>query len=386
MILKGNQRGGGRQLARHLLNAHDNEHVHVHDLRGFVSNDLTAALHEAHALSRSTRARQYLFSLSLNPPPEAQVSTADFERAIDAIEHKLGLAHQPRAIVFHEKAGRRHAHAVWSRIDMARMTAINLPYYKLKLRDMSKALYAAHDWKAPPGLSKSEERNPTNYSHAEGQQAQRAGHDPKALKGVFQECWAKTSSGPAFADVLRTHGLVLARGHRRGFVAVDAQGEVYAVAKFTGQPTKAIKERLGGMDTLPSVDQAKEQLTVQVSPEPPPPNDDQRRRSLALIRLRSQIVARQRREREHLAKRQQQRWANEAQIRAERFRSGLRGWWDRITGRHIHVCEQNAHEVEQARKRDQAETDHLIFAQIEQRRALHLQIKQFFLRSPPPQV
>jgi hypothetical protein len=375
MILKGNQRGGGRQLARHLLNAEDNEHVHVHDLRGFVSNDLAAALHEAYALSRSARARQYLFSLSLNPPPEAQISTTDFERAIEAIEQKLGLAHQPRAIVFHEKHGRRHAHAVWSRIDMTRMTAIHLPYYKLKLRDLSKSLYAAHDWHAPPGLSNSAGRKPTNFTHAEGQQAQRAGHDPKALKAVFQECWASTSTGPAFEEVLQQHGLILARGDRRGFVAVDAQGEVFAIARFTGQPAKAVKERLGAMDNLPSVEQAKAQLAAQPEVTPAPrPNNQQQQQRMPLMRQRSQIVRWQRREREQLAKRQQQRRTLEIQARAQRLRTGLRGLWDRITGRHAHVCELNARETEQARIRDQIEADQLIFAQIEARRVLHRKI------------
>lgn len=144
MILKGNQRGGGRQLAAHLLNAHDNEHVEVHDLRGFVADDLPGAFHEAYGVSRGTRAKQFLFSLSLNPPRDAKVSTAAFENAIASVEERLGLQDQPRAIVFHEKEGRRHAHAVWSRIDAAEMKAINLPHTKLKLRDVSRELYLEH--------------------------------------------------------------------------------------------------------------------------------------------------------------------------------------------------------------------------------------------------
>jgi hypothetical protein len=43
-----------------------------------------------------------------------------FEAAIDMAEQRLGLDGHPRAIVFHEKEGRRHAHAVWSRIDTLR--------------------------------------------------------------------------------------------------------------------------------------------------------------------------------------------------------------------------------------------------------------------------
>lgn len=123
MILKGSQRGSGRELAVHLMRVDDNEHVHIHELRGFIAEDLRGAFAEAEAISRATRARQYLFSLSLNPPSDASVSVKQFEQAIDRIEQRLGLGGQPRAIVFHEKEGRRHAHCVWSRIDAETMTA-----------------------------------------------------------------------------------------------------------------------------------------------------------------------------------------------------------------------------------------------------------------------
>ncbi len=67
MILKGNQRGGAKDLALHLMKD-ENEHVELHDLRGFASDNLMAALNEAYAMSRATRCRQFLYSLSLNPP------------------------------------------------------------------------------------------------------------------------------------------------------------------------------------------------------------------------------------------------------------------------------------------------------------------------------
>ena len=43
MILKESQRGGGKQLAVHLLKTDENEHVEVHDIRGFVADDVTGA-------------------------------------------------------------------------------------------------------------------------------------------------------------------------------------------------------------------------------------------------------------------------------------------------------------------------------------------------------
>ena len=125
MILKAKERGDGPQLARYLLAMRDNDHVELHEVRGFVSDGLAGAFCEADAIAKGTRCKNYLFSMSLNPPHGAAVSAEGFDRAIAQIEQKLGLENQPRAVVFHEKDGRRHAHVVWSRIDSQRMRAVD---------------------------------------------------------------------------------------------------------------------------------------------------------------------------------------------------------------------------------------------------------------------
>ena len=120
MIFVANERGYGAELARHLSNGRTNEHVTLHDVTGFVADDLLGAFAEAEALACATQCHNYLFSVSLNPPPQESVSVDVFEKTIARIEHDLGLSGQPRAVVFHEKGGRRHAHVVWSRIDGVR--------------------------------------------------------------------------------------------------------------------------------------------------------------------------------------------------------------------------------------------------------------------------
>ncbi|MEM8579694.1 MAG: hypothetical protein AAGF50_00665 [Pseudomonadota bacterium] len=122
MILKASERGYAANLATHLMNTQDNEHVELHELRGFVADDLHGAFKEVDAISRGTRCKNFLFSLSLSPPQQESVPAEVFEAAIEQIEQRLGLRGQPRAIVFHKKEGRRHAHAVWSRIDATEMT------------------------------------------------------------------------------------------------------------------------------------------------------------------------------------------------------------------------------------------------------------------------
>ena len=68
MILKAKERGDAVQLGRYLMAMRDNDHVELHELRGYVSEDIVEAFSEADAIAKGTRATNHLFSLSLNPP------------------------------------------------------------------------------------------------------------------------------------------------------------------------------------------------------------------------------------------------------------------------------------------------------------------------------
>lgn len=57
MILKGSSRANGANLATHLMRADENEHVDVHELRGFVGQTLHAAFAEAEAVSKASSPR-----------------------------------------------------------------------------------------------------------------------------------------------------------------------------------------------------------------------------------------------------------------------------------------------------------------------------------------
>ncbi len=50
MILKASQRGGGQDLAVHLMRTDDNEHIRLHELRGFASDNLKDAFREVDAV------------------------------------------------------------------------------------------------------------------------------------------------------------------------------------------------------------------------------------------------------------------------------------------------------------------------------------------------
>lgn len=384
MILQGNQRGGARDLALHLMKD-ENDHVTVHELRGFVSDDLLGALKEADAISRGTKAKQFLYSLSLNPPPDENVSTQDFVAAVDRAEERLGLSGQPRGIVFHEKQGadghvRRHAHAVWSRIDMAEMKAIPLPYTKYKLQELSRELYIEHGWNMPRGFLSSEERDPRNYTLAQWQQAKRRGKDPKAIKAAMQECWSLSDSQSAFQNALKLRGFTLARGNRRSFVALDEFCEPYAVPKWVGIKTKDVRVRLSEPEKLPTIEDARNQIaremTERLEEIKATQNEAVSKRQHQISQKRDALIKQQTEERERLKAEQATRQVQEIKRRQARFKKGVRGLWDRLTGRHKKLLRQNETETRQAEARDQQERDALVFKQQDQSRHLQDRIRR----------
>ena len=135
------------------------------------------------------------------------------------------------------------------------MRTINLPHYKTRLRDVSRVLFRSRGWEMPKGLRDWRERDPLIFTREESQQARRVDLGPKQLKALFQECWHRSDSGTAFAQALRERELTLTRGDRRGVVAVDDRGEVYAVARQAGVKSKDFVSRVGDPETLPSVDE-----------------------------------------------------------------------------------------------------------------------------------
>lgn len=380
MILKGSQRGFGQNLAAHLLNTRDNEHVALHELSGFYADDLKGAFREAEAISRGTRCRQYLFSLSLSPPENERVPPAIFERAIDQIEERLGLQGQPRAVVFHEKEGRRHAHCVWSRIDAETMTARPMSFFKNRLTEISRGLYLEHGWQMPDGIRDSANRDPTNFTLAEWQQAKRQGHDPRWLKSSLQECWTMSDNAKAFGQALQDRGFFLAKGDKRGFVVLDHGGEVYSLPKMLALKTKEVRARLGDGEALASVEATQKIIGERMTPAIRRHVEESRtrflKRSATLGHYKMEMTHLHRDARQKLDERLQAEWLAQAKERAARLPKGLRGLWHRITGEYQKV--RNANEVEAAQTRDRqaAERQALIDKQLEQRRVLQAQFRE----------
>ena len=381
MILKGSQRSGAKALADHLMNDRDNDHVSCLELRGFSANQLHGALSEMHAISKATQCKQFMFSLSLNPPQDYIATEQDFLEAADRAEEKLGLTDQPRAIVVHEKEGRRHAHVVWSRIDVDEMKAINLPHFKNKLRDLSRDLFLDHGWVLPDGLATYGNKSPLNFTLEEWQQAKRQGLDPREIKQAFQQAWERCDSQIGFRHALEDRGYFLARGDRRGFVALDVDGNVHSIAKWTGLKSKDVNAKLGASENLPSVDETRSAIRSKVT--------DQMRGFIGEIKdrqnsdldplrdaLRDMNKA-HRDERQRLNDGQTKRWTEETKVRSGRLNKGLRGLFDRLTGRAGSIRKQNELDARKSATRDQKQRDFMVTEQMKERRALQREFVKF---------
>lgn len=385
MILKGNQRGGGRNLAAHLSNDRDNDHVDIHELRGFASIELLGAFLEVEASAACTRCEQPFFSVSINPPAGHLTHFDQYEMAAEAIEAKLpGLAGQPRAIIFHEKEGRRHAHVVWSRIDTENGKAVPLSHSRLKLRDVSRKLYAELGIEAPPGIRDEKKADPLNYDRPTWQQAKRLGEDPRDLKKIVRHAWAISDNRASFEAALERQALYLARGDRRGYVVVHHSGEALSLTRYAEMKKADIQARLGPPEQLQTIDQVRDVLAARMTATAEKRLSDMKERHRRELQPLAATTAAMRQthraERQALAKGQNERSQRAEGESAKRLRKGIVGLWDRLSGKRGKVSEINNREAAAGRVRDRDERQAVVDRQMTERRGVQVGIADMRLR------
>lgn len=266
MILKGNQRGNGADLATHLMNAFDNESIEIAQVHGAVADDLHGAFAEFEAVSRGTKAKEYLYSLSISPP--SPLTREQYAEAIDAIEDRLGLAGQPRAVVFHVKDGREHCHVVWSRTNIEKMRAVHMAHDRRKLMDLACELSRKFGLDLPSGLQaweakQSYEKERLEPTLGEKAQEQATGISPEQRRDEITAAYEHSDTADSFRAALEQKGYVLARGDKRGLVVVDNSGNPHSLTRYIkGHKASAVKAKLASLNPahLPSVDEAQAQV------------------------------------------------------------------------------------------------------------------------------
>lgn len=382
MILKLSTRAGAKAIANHLTNGHDNEHVEIHEISGFVSENLHNAMQELHATAKSTNVKKFIASMSINPPIGEHPTVADFEDAINRAEKTLGLEGQPRAIVFHSKCGRNHAHAVWSRID-ENLKAIKLPFYKMKLKNISKELYLEHGWALPKGLQDSKEKA-ISYDLAEYQQAKRNRLNPKEVKAKVISCWKQSSDLASFKRALEKEAYILAKGDRKDFVLVDSHLEIKGLRRTLSVKASEIVDKLGDNQKLPTIASAKTLMAAQQ-------HEKLKHAQSQLIQKHEaqqapyktrihDLVQTQQHERAKQLAFHEQRQVEERKTRQAQYQKGLKALWHFVTGRYHKQKQMHEAEYQASLARDAAEKDALIRTHINAREALQQPLNEIIER------
>lgn len=189
-----------------------------------------------------------------------------------------------------------------------------------------------------------------------------------------------SDNAASFAKAMEERGLFLARGDRRGHVAVTIEGDVFAVSRLVELKTKDVTARLGKPDALPSVADRLAGLGGEMRTRLKSHISEAKRIASNAMKP---LVARKNEMKElHLAERTRldaglmKRADSEQRERSARMRRGIKGAWDVLTGRYFKVRARNEAEAFQGVVRDRAQRDALVRDQLAERAALQSSIQK----------
>jgi hypothetical protein len=231
-------------------------------------------------MASGTQGTLGLYHANISPDARYVMTPDQWQRTVDVLEKELGFEGQPRAVVFHEKEGRQHVHVVWQRtdIDVMKMVPDSFNYEAHERASLALELEFGHEH--VPG--KHAKRDPeqemprAEITHAEWQQGERTGIDPREFKETITAIYKSCDNAQAFQAALDERGLIIAKGDRCDFVIVDEADQVYSLARqIKGVTAKDLRAFMAGVDgnTLPTVEDAKalQSERQQTPPDPPKP-------------------------------------------------------------------------------------------------------------------
>lgn len=303
MIAGATRGAGGPALGRHLANAEMNEQVITGESRGLLSEGIGDQVAELTRLGSHARTQAPVYHVHADPPEGRPWNDADRARYWELFEREFGLERQPFASVVHVKGGREHEHRAYLRT-RPDGTAIRLDHDFARREKLSRIMEhergepftrGAHNRAVITALEKDGHEDLADAMRAAGLhkgprpraavtpterlQQDRTGISKKDVAACVAQAWAASDSGSAFAAALAEHGLVLARGDRRGGmpVVVDGTGNTHAVTRMLAMaarsdgmpapPAADVAARLDGM-MLPSVAEARQAIPT-IGPDSP---------------------------------------------------------------------------------------------------------------------
>jgi hypothetical protein len=260
MISKGTAHNNGAKLARYMVTGKEGERAELWKLFGFASDNIADAFRDVQIMAAGTKCQQPFFHVQVRTPEGEELTRDQWGHVAKRIQSILGLNGQPGAISFHidEATGHEHMHLAISRIDQDTLTARALPFFKRRLKEVSREL------EKELGLTivTNERIGPIKYAptRAEEEQARRLGVDIREIRQTIRNCYDRSDCGRSFEAALAPEGLILTQGDRRDFMVIDAEGGMHALGKrILGVTATQIRNRLSDLDRdqLPGVEQAR---------------------------------------------------------------------------------------------------------------------------------
>ncbi|QDK82614.1 hypothetical protein EXU85_29990 [Spirosoma sp. KCTC 42546] len=236
MVIRGNIRGNGEQLAHYLLSGEANENVQIIEVDGRL-NATDKYLHQTmqgmSLTAELTKSQKGLYHAQINPAysEDRKMTHKDWLRAADILGHELGLSDQRRVVVLHTKKNRTHAHVVFERYDHQTGKVVDNKFSRL-----------AQD-RARKEMERVFEHQPTPHRNK---------HRPE-LKETLTTLWSQTETGKDFVRAVHDSGYLLAEGvPRHPFMVVDENGRSFdLVRQLKGIRIKDVRQRMRNEKLIP---------------------------------------------------------------------------------------------------------------------------------------
>lgn len=284
MVIRGNSRGNGRQLAQYLLDKKDNSRVWILDIEGMdnpQARDLHHALFDMSVTAELTNGTKGLYHAQINPDGDAsqRMTPEDWYKAADILGRYLGYEGQRRVIVMHEKKGRVHAHVVWERYDFEKGT--------LKPDSFN---FVAQD----------KARQEMEQLFRQKETPKRNKHQPES-KATLTDLWSRAATGQAFIRSANEKGYILAAGTpRHPFMVIDKEARSFdLVRQLKGIRIKEVRQKMRGIDLI-SEKQAielakkkgeKEADTFETKKEPTPKKNTSQEKKEAIFTINADDIS-----------------------------------------------------------------------------------------------
>lgn len=231
MVIRGNTRGNGRQLAYYLLAPGENDHIRILDADGWdemTKVEFSNLLYDMSVTAELTKSKKGLYHAQINPAigEDKLMDDTKWFQAADILAKELGLENQRRAIVLHEKKGRIHAHCVWERYDHDKGKMVSDSFSRLAQDRARMEMERILEQEKTPRRNK---------------------HRPE-LKATLTELWQNTKTAKEFMREVEKAGYMLAEGTmRHPFMVVDENGRTYdLVRQLKGVRIKEVRDRMRG--------------------------------------------------------------------------------------------------------------------------------------------